>query len=164
MAGAGRLRSDWNQALIEEGIATAYAKVLVAATASMQPAAFYTLWPHTLPAEPWGLLVRALYTALVHLPVLHMPAVETEAAVGLGSESSGRWVTPSSAILPTDELRTNAPLTNALRSEGVAVAYGLPAPIVALFHLVRSLTPLCWSRLRCFHCERSVTKPPGLFG
>ena len=129
MAGAGQRRSDWNRALLEEGAAAAYAQVLVAATASLAPADFYRLWPLTMPPEPWSLLVRALYTALADLPVLHVAAAAeptatttttsgvVEASDEARTGSSGRWVAPSGAILPTDDLRRNAPLAAALRGE-----------------------------------------------
>ena len=87
MMGAGKLRSDWNCALLEDVVAPSYVELLLCArTAVPSMAQYYQLWPQQRPAEPWGLLVDQLYASLLDQPVLR-----TEA-------NHGRWVSPTEAV------------------------------------------------------------------
>eukprot|EP00854_Cymbomonas_tetramitiformis_P005341 gene5341-6484_t len=48
MAGGGRLRSDWNQCLLEDVVAGAYARLLTEAAQRLGPSPeYYALWPQT---------------------------------------------------------------------------------------------------------------------
>ena len=87
MMGAGKLRSDWNCALLEDVVAPSYVELLLCArTAVPSMAQYYQLWPQQRPAEPWGLLVDQLYASLLDQPVLR-------------SESDdGAWVSPTEAV------------------------------------------------------------------
>jgi hypothetical protein len=70
MAGAGRLRSDWNQCLLEQVLPPLYARLLSEARHTVDCTIFHSLWPTAGTSAPWSLLVRALYARLATLPVL----------------------------------------------------------------------------------------------
>ena len=94
MAGAGALRARWNEALLADVVAPAYARLLVEAERLLRaddaPIAsaradcaggtaaadggYYALWPTHVPPQPWGLVVTALYALLLPLPVVRVYA------------------------------------------------------------------------------------------
>ena len=76
VAGAGRVRSDWNEALLVDVVAPAYAQLLLSAREHMPPsrADFYALWPQRPLPEPWGGLVRAVYALALDAPLLRCEA------------------------------------------------------------------------------------------
>jgi sacsin len=88
MSGDGQLRSDWNKALIDDVIAPAYSKLLVAATQLLGHGnQYFQLWPNQGRAEAWDGAVSAVYKSACRATVVY-----TE----LGS---GRWIKPTDAIL-----------------------------------------------------------------
>jgi sacsin len=91
----GKMRSDWNVALLQDVVAPSYVKLLHAVQADLEGRSeqYYQLWPQQRPAEPWGLLVDKLYASLLDQPVLWTDA------------SGGRWVSPTEAVFaePADE-------------------------------------------------------------
>ena len=104
MMGAGKLRSDWNCALLEDVVAPSYAQLLLnARTQTPSVAQYYELWPHFRMAEPWGLLVDTLYRSLLVQPCLY-----TEA-------DGGRWVSPEEAVFIDGDAGADALLAPLLR-------------------------------------------------
>ncbi len=90
-SGAGKIRADWNSALLADGVAVGYVRLLVAATKieNFDLAAYYALWPQkTNVPEPWNEAVDAVYRLVVDQPVLWSAA----------GQQSGMWVAPSTAI------------------------------------------------------------------
>ena len=98
MAGGGAARSEWNQALLSKVVAPCYARLVIACAGKLGPSpAFYALLPETNPPEPWGCVVRELYSALTEgdAKVLHTPAM------GGGGSRRRTPSTPTRPSLPT---------------------------------------------------------------
>jgi sacsin len=119
------LRGKWNRALIEEGVAEAYACLLaniVETNPALYPDCFYQLWldpSGTLP-PPLGHLVEAFYKACIGKPLLR--------------SSIGCWVKP-------DELRlVDISIREPLLAEGLATVADpeIPSHIVAGFKKVKN--------------------------
>jgi hypothetical protein len=123
MVGDGKLRSDWNCALIEDVIAPSYAQLLLEARgATMNFASYYELWPQQRPAEPWGRLVDTLYRSILEQPLLHTAA------------RGGEWVSPMQAVFsaPTAEGDAAAgAMHGALLRSGMPLVH-VPASVVSL--------------------------------
>jgi len=98
-SGAGKIRADWNSALLAKGAAVGYVRLLVAATKikTLDLAGFYSLWPQkvNLP-EPWNVVVDAFYRILIDQPVVWSAA------------QGGIWVAPSDSIFSGQESNKNA--------------------------------------------------------
>jgi sacsin len=91
MAGAGKLRSDWNRCLLAEVVGPLYAQLLGRARELLgHSAAFFALWPSRPVPEPWSAAVERLYQELDDLPVVH------------SAVCGGRWLTPSEACFADD--------------------------------------------------------------
>jgi sacsin len=59
MQGKGRIRSNWNTSLLSDVIAPSYARLLLeAAKVLPSPWSYLKLWPVTIPADPWSIVVR----------------------------------------------------------------------------------------------------------
>ena len=88
LIGGGKLRSEWNVALLEDVVAPTYVRLLLEARDLLEGSAedFYGLWPGTRHAEPWGRLAAA-----VHRQLLRQPVLPSE----LGG---GTWVAPDAAV------------------------------------------------------------------
>eukprot|EP00966_Prymnesium_polylepis_P334715 7390084-Prymnesium_polylepis.1 len=79
MVGAGRLRAEWNAALLQDVVAPSYVSLLLQVRerlrgegGSADPrGGYYALWPHVRPSEPWGGLVDTLYQMLLQQPALY---------------------------------------------------------------------------------------------
>lgn len=62
MSGSGKQKSDWNKVLLEDTVATAYARLLLSAAVVLGPTpAFLSLWPTAVPNEPWASMVKHVY-------------------------------------------------------------------------------------------------------
>ena len=62
LAGQGKVRSDWNLALLEELAAPLYAHLLEESAKRCGPTdAFFSLWPPQTLAPPWSNLAAQLY-------------------------------------------------------------------------------------------------------
>ena len=112
MAGGGAARSEWNQALLSKVVAPCYARLVIACAGKLGPSpAFYALLPETNPPEPWGCVVRELYSALTEgdAKVLHTPA------------NGGRWIAPKDAVYPDPSLASDDILRDALVAEGLTL-------------------------------------------
>ena len=125
MMGAGKLRSDWNCALLEDVVAPSYAQLLLnARTQTPSVAQYYELWPHFRMAEPWGLLVDTLYRSLLVQPCLY-----TEA-------DGGRWVSPEEAVFIDGDAGADALLAPLLR--GGMPLVRVPKAISERLHIARA--------------------------
>jgi len=97
MAGEGRTRAEWNQALLEDVVAPIYARMLLRLSKSVdakqheQLEWYYSIWPADTVAEPWLSLSRRVYSETRNLPVL------------FSHVGAGRWVAPADAIYVSDE-------------------------------------------------------------
>lgn len=91
MAGAGRRRAEWNEALLQSAIAPAYAALIQEASQLLGPCAdFWRLLPlgqGTVP-QPWLQVAAALYARLASLPVMYSPM------------HGGCWLPARRALLP----------------------------------------------------------------
>ena len=145
MAGGGAARSEWNQALLEDACAPAYAKTLEAAAEQLGPtSAFYALFP-TAPSHnaPWSLILPPLYSNLSRIPCLRA----TDPLMSRGSELVTRWVAPATAMFPDADEPTPPALADALRAEGIWLVEGAPKDVCESFarhcepDAVRRLSP-----------------------
>ena len=144
MAGGGAARSEWNAALLQDAVAPAYARLVVAAANALGPsAAFYSLFP-TAPAlpAPWSLVMPPLYAALSAHKCLRALDPSSSLAAGdpradkaliAGTAGLSCWVAPSAALFPDPGVPTPAELAAALRAEGVWLVEGAPAGICSAF-------------------------------
>jgi sacsin len=127
LAGAGKMRSDWNACLLQDVAAPAYARLLEAAAAipGAQPVSVYALWPAAVPREPWAGCVRGAFACLPSLRVLHTAA------------RGGMWVAPQDALFPDAAVESSADLLAAHVEEQLLVV----TPPQALRKLMRDLAP-----------------------
>ena len=91
MAGEGRTRAEWNQALLEDVVAPTYARMLLRLAKTTGPETldwYYSIWPADTVAEPWLSLSRRVYVETLKMPVLYC---------NLGG---GRWVGEAAAGRP----------------------------------------------------------------
>ena len=59
--GSGRVRADWNIALLRSVVAPCYVRMLLEAQLLADSAeSYYELWPQTRPVKPWAQLVDEL--------------------------------------------------------------------------------------------------------
>ena len=62
MTGSGKLRSEWNAALLKDALAPLYASLLAAAAGHMGACGrYWALWPAAQLPVPWVLLAKQLY-------------------------------------------------------------------------------------------------------
>ncbi|KAJ1475490.1 hypothetical protein T484DRAFT_1828078, partial [Baffinella frigidus] len=93
MAGEGRIRAEWNKALLEDVVAPTYARMLLRLSKTTRPETlpwYHSLWPSDTIAEPWASLARRVYSEVVGLPVLY------------STVAGGRWAPPSEALYVED--------------------------------------------------------------
>ena len=75
MVGDGKLRADWNCALLEDVVAPSYCELLLEARHALPDGGrYYELWPQHRPAEPWCRLVDTLYRRLLEARVMRTDA------------------------------------------------------------------------------------------
>ena len=144
MAGGGAARSEWNQALLTDAVAPAYAKTLEAAAQTLGPSpAFYRLFPTAKSHNaPWSLILPPLYSNLSRCPCLRATDPSS------GAEISSRWVAPATAMFPDGGEPAPPALADALRAEGVWLIEGAPKDVCESFarhcedsDAVRTLSP-----------------------
>jgi sacsin len=72
LAGQGKVRSDWNLALLEDLAAPLYARLLAESAQRLGPtAAYFALWPPLDLAPPWSNMATQLYKEVRSVP--HIP-------------------------------------------------------------------------------------------
>ena len=112
MAGEGRTRAEWNQALLEDVVAPTYARLLLrlAQEADVEQLQwYYSIWPADTVAEPWLSLSRRVYVHSLNLPLLYSY---------LGP---GKWVTPKEAVFVSDEWEAAEDVREALLADETPV-------------------------------------------
>ena len=93
MAGEGRIRAEWNKALLEDVVAPTYARMLQRLSKKTEEGRlewYHSLWPSDKVAEPWASLARRVYEEVGGMAVLY-------STVG-----GGRWATPGEAVYVED--------------------------------------------------------------
>ena len=127
LSGVGKKRADWNSAVLADGVAVGYARLLVAATRLPtyldNVAAFYDLWPQQLDLpQPWDEVSISLYRLLLTQAVLWSAA------------RGGCWVAPAVAIyMPpstSDSSGLEQRIAVLLRKGGVPVVDAVPAVLI----------------------------------
>lgn len=112
MAGGGKLRSNWNQCLLEDVAAPAYARLLSEAARELGPTeSFHVLWPTGATSDLWASLMQQVYKAVVELD---LPVLYTLAA-------QGKWVSPKKAVFPDNSFAEAHELTKALAEVGLPI-------------------------------------------
>ena len=132
--GSGRERSAWNDALLRGCVAPAYARLLLAARASLGATPeYFRLFPpgSPLPAgcPPWVAgLIHATLEAASALAILPSCGADD----GAGNAPPLRWLVPRDALLPDPD--AGAALLSALaRVPGANLAAGTPPHVVRSF-------------------------------
>lgn len=124
MVGDGRMRAEWNMALLKDAIAPLYARLLSEAAASLGPCPdFYDLWPQAEPQESWGVMVQALYRRLAKASVAW---VEFRQGPGAG------WFAPRHVFLVNPDSSPSPGVLDALGRDGMPIARTLPPRAAAL--------------------------------
>ncbi len=74
MTGSGKLRSEWNTALLKDALAPLYASLLAAAAGQMGACdRYWALWPAAQLPMPWALLAKQLYREVRQCPSSRLP-------------------------------------------------------------------------------------------
>ena len=139
LVGGGKMRADWNRALLEDVAAPSYAQLLLYARRTLGGgASYYALWPQQPTAEPWRGMVSVLYRMLLKQPVLHSAA------------QGGSWVSPTAAVFAEvaggGEEAAPAPMHAVLLRSGVPLVV-VPAAVHSQLHeaAVASGAALRWA-------------------
>jgi sacsin len=120
MSGMGSLRAYWNECLLHDVIAPAYAVVLSKAAQLLgNTAAYHQLWPCAQLQQPWQIVVDHLVQGLQQLPVLWTPA------------AAGFWLSPEDALLPDDKCLADPQLAAAVAKLGMLMV-DMPAAVCKL--------------------------------
>ncbi|GJN01337.1 hypothetical protein PR202_ga18596 [Eleusine coracana subsp. coracana] len=117
MAGGGRIRSEWNLALLEDVVAPAYGHLLAAIAEELGPSdLFLSFWPSAVGIEPWSSMVRKFYVSIAELGlnVLHTKA------------RGGHWVSTRQAIFPDFSFSKASDLAEVLSQAGLPNSICLP--------------------------------------
>lgn len=123
MAGGGRVRSEWNLALLEDVAAPAYGHLLAAIAEELGPSdLFLSFWPTAVGVEPWSSMVRKLYVSIAELG-LHV--LYTKAR-------GGHWVSTRQAIFPDFSFSKAIELAEVLSQAGLPLV-SVSKPIVDSF-------------------------------
>ncbi len=151
MIGQGKLRAEWNAALLQGIAAPCYARVLIAAvkrTKTKSTAggpnilqdlqALYALWPTSKPSSAWGSVVVGALKALADEPVLYAAPASSapmvDGSVLNQDGASGTWIAPNTAVFCEDTVDTQWPgLRRALTQEGLPLVQ-VPAHVTAVLH------------------------------
>eukprot|EP00884_Botryococcus_braunii_P020227 jgi/Botrbrau1/6889/Bobra.67_3s0008.1 len=119
MAGSGKLRSDWNLALIEDALAPTYARTLAAAAQDIGPCpAYYKLWPIGKPSGPWVSLQKQFYLQAAAHPVMW---TETK---------GGNWIEPRAGLLPDEAILTYPDLARLVTGVEIPLIGPLPDAVL----------------------------------
>ncbi|KAJ8747299.1 hypothetical protein K2173_011564 [Erythroxylum novogranatense] len=123
MAGAGKLRSDWNVFILEEIVAPAYGWLLEKIALEIGPCdLFFSYWPTATGLEPWASVVRKLYRCIAEfgLRVLYTKA------------RGGQWITAKQALFPDFAFHKDHELVEALSDADLPVIC-ISKPLVEQF-------------------------------
>ena len=137
MAGDGRLRAEWNDALLADVVAPSYARLLAALAARLGPTPpsavlreYYARFIVATPPLPWNAVSSALWHHVESRAVLHT------------ARGGGGWAAPAGSIVCAEADVTGgaAPLA--------AVAAALVADGAALCHAPRALAERLLEQVR----------------
>ena len=123
--GEGQAKSMWNEALLNDAIAGAYARVLMHAQhagrvdadgeTAYDHARACTLWPASIPPAPWDGLVKGVFERASKLPCLWSMV------------DGGRWIAPKDAVLVDDTVDLGGAGAGAGAGAGVGAGAGAGA-------------------------------------
>jgi sacsin len=120
MAGGGRIRSEWNLALLEDVVAPAYGHLLAAIAEELGPSdLFLSFWPSAVGIEPWSSMVRKLYVSIAELG---LNVLYTKAR-------GGHWISTRQAIFPDFSFSKACELAEVLSQDGLPIV-SVPKPAV----------------------------------
>ncbi|CAD6261751.1 unnamed protein product [Miscanthus lutarioriparius] len=123
MAGGGRVRSEWNLALLEDVVAPAYGHLLSAVAEELGPSdLFLSFWPSAAGVEPWSSMVWKLYVSIAELGI-HV--LYTKAR-------GGHWLSTRQAIFPDFSFSKAMELAELLSQAGLPVV-SVTKPIIDNF-------------------------------
>ncbi|KAJ3692968.1 hypothetical protein LUZ60_012063 [Juncus effusus] len=123
MSGGGKVRSEWNMALLEDVASPAYGRLLSALSTEMGPTDLFTsFWPTSVAVEPWASMTRKLYS---HIADLNLQVLYSK-------QNGGRWLSPKKSIFPDFSFAEVTKLTETLAEAGLSVV-SLPKPVVEKF-------------------------------
>ncbi|TVU16550.1 hypothetical protein EJB05_40121, partial [Eragrostis curvula] len=123
MAGGGRIRSEWNLALLEDVVAPAYGHLLSAIAEELGPSdMFLSFWPSAVGIEPWSSMVRKLYVSIAELG---LNVLYTKAR-------GGHWVSTRQAIFPDFSFSKASELAEVLSEAGLPMV-SVSKPVVDCF-------------------------------
>ncbi|XP_062184286.1 uncharacterized protein LOC133888156 isoform X2 [Phragmites australis] len=123
MAGGGKVRSEWNLALLEDVVAPAYGHLLGAIAEELGPSdLFLSFWPSAVGVEPWSSMVRKLYVSIAELG---LNVLYTKAR-------GGHWVSTRQAIFPDFSFSKAMELAEVLSQAGLPMV-SVSKPIVDSF-------------------------------
>ncbi|KAG8066703.1 hypothetical protein GUJ93_ZPchr0004g39583 [Zizania palustris] len=112
MAGGGKVRSEWNLALLEDVAAPAYGHLLASIAQELGPSdLFLSFWPTSVGVEPWSSMVRKLY---VYIAELGLHVLYTKAR-------GGHWLSTRQAIFPDFSFPKVIELAEVLSEAGLPV-------------------------------------------
>ncbi|KAJ3689238.1 hypothetical protein LUZ61_018402 [Rhynchospora tenuis] len=123
MAGGGKVRSEWNMALLEDVASLAYGRLLSAIAQEVGPTdLFFSLWPTTGGTEPWVSMTRKFYSNIADLG---LQVLYTKAR-------GGQWIPTRQSIFPDFSFPKATELNEALTEAGLPLI-SLPKPVVEKF-------------------------------
>ena len=114
MVGAGKLRAEWNSALLQDVVAPSYLRLLMFVREQLKgKPQYYALWPQRRPAEPWGGLVDVLYQMLLQQSAL------------FSEVQGGVWVSPVGAVFAASE-GEDGQAAEVVAMDGALLRSGMP--------------------------------------
>lgn len=123
MAGGGKMRSEWNMALLEDVASLAYGRLLSAIAQEVGPTdLFVSFWPTTVQVEPWLSMTRKLYSGIADLG---LQVLYTKAR-------GGQWIPTRQSIFPDFCFSKATELNEALTEAGLPLV-SLPKSVVEKF-------------------------------
>ncbi|EQC38856.1 hypothetical protein SDRG_03814 [Saprolegnia diclina VS20] len=154
MTGEGRMRSEWNKALLVDAVAPTYLSLLLHVQAMVSKDHYLALFPPQRPPSPWSAVVDTLYARVGANKLVYC-------------ETSGAYV-PFNVVLALDPALPSARATEVmeiLRLHGLSYA-SFPPPLHALLLeknvLLGATTPSTFRQLLQAERIRLQTLPPQL--
>ncbi|XP_074588626.1 LOW QUALITY PROTEIN: uncharacterized protein LOC141844465 [Curcuma longa] len=121
---AGKLRSDWNQFLLEDVVAPAFNELMLCLRKLVGPTRlYYSLWPTGSYEEPWNILIETIYRIIQSSPVFYSEFV------------GGRWISLDEAFVHDEKFFKSKELGEALVLLGMPVVH-LPNALMQKLHNV----------------------------
>ncbi|EFJ19830.1 hypothetical protein SELMODRAFT_152901 [Selaginella moellendorffii] len=112
----GKLRSDWNQCVLEDVAALCLRQLLLEARKLGPGATYSSMWPLGNSGAPWIKLVQHFYRSIAAEPLLHSRVAE------------GKWLSPMEVLFHDEEYEKAEVLADALVADGLPLVR-LPKPL-----------------------------------